>query len=236
LDDVVDSSNRFGRWLSADWSAVPVAVPYANLTNPQTLNLYAMVFDDPESSADLDGHHCTVDGEEHNFVWCAAHWAGWVETKKEADDEAKASAQLRAAELANWQRGHPGASPVLFEIEYGIATTLPGPMELSAAGGAAEGLVRIVEQDGNVFLLVIKGAKGDIQVATEITREGERLILKGTHIQGAGKGTSSLSELRDAARILGKQQGVKEVVIEGGARTSGANVGKTPIPITIKVD
>ena len=49
-------SNRFGRWLSADWSNVPVAVPYANLTNPQTLNLYAMVSDDPESFADLDGH------------------------------------------------------------------------------------------------------------------------------------------------------------------------------------
>jgi RHS repeat-associated protein len=49
-------SNRFGRWLSADWSATPVPVPYANLTNPQTLNLYAMVADDPESFADLDGH------------------------------------------------------------------------------------------------------------------------------------------------------------------------------------
>jgi RHS repeat-associated protein len=49
-------SNHFGRWLSADWSAVPVAVPYANLTNPQTLNLYSMVADDPESFADLDGH------------------------------------------------------------------------------------------------------------------------------------------------------------------------------------
>jgi RHS repeat-associated protein len=49
-------SNRFGRWLSADWSSVPVAVPYANLTNPQTLNLYSMVADDPESFADLDGH------------------------------------------------------------------------------------------------------------------------------------------------------------------------------------
>jgi len=47
---------RFGRWLSSDWSAVPVAVPYANLNNPQTLNLYAMVADDPESFADLDGH------------------------------------------------------------------------------------------------------------------------------------------------------------------------------------
>ena len=49
-------SNRFGRWLSSDWSAIPVPVPYANLTNPQTLNLYAMVADDPETSADLDGH------------------------------------------------------------------------------------------------------------------------------------------------------------------------------------
>jgi len=47
---------RFGRWLSADWSAVPAPVPYANFTNPQTLNLYAMVHDDPETFADLDGH------------------------------------------------------------------------------------------------------------------------------------------------------------------------------------
>ena len=52
-------SNRFGRWLSADWSAVPVAVPYASLSNPQTLNLYAMVADDPETFADLDGHTFT---------------------------------------------------------------------------------------------------------------------------------------------------------------------------------
>jgi RHS repeat-associated protein len=51
-------TSRFGRWLSADWSSTPVPVPYANLTNPQTLNLYAMVADDPESFADLDGHCC----------------------------------------------------------------------------------------------------------------------------------------------------------------------------------
>ena len=49
-------SSNFGRWLSPDWSSVPSPVPYANLANPQTLNLYAMVEDDPESFADLDGH------------------------------------------------------------------------------------------------------------------------------------------------------------------------------------
>jgi RHS repeat-associated protein len=49
-------SFRFGRWLSADWSSVPAPVPYANLSNPQTLNLYGMVHDNPETFADLDGH------------------------------------------------------------------------------------------------------------------------------------------------------------------------------------
>ena len=49
-------SSQFGRWTSPDWSAIPVPVPYANLTNPQTLNLYVLVNDNPETFADLDGH------------------------------------------------------------------------------------------------------------------------------------------------------------------------------------
>jgi RHS repeat-associated protein len=49
-------SSGLGRFISSDWSAVPVPVPYANLTNPQTLNLYAIVHDNPETFADLDGH------------------------------------------------------------------------------------------------------------------------------------------------------------------------------------
>ena len=59
-------SSRFGRWLSADWSAVPAPVPYANLTNPQTLNLYAMVSDNPETFADLDGHGQANEGSNTN--------------------------------------------------------------------------------------------------------------------------------------------------------------------------
>src|SRR5258708_33668365 len=33
-------SNALGRWISADWSSKPEPVPYANVTDPQTLNLY----------------------------------------------------------------------------------------------------------------------------------------------------------------------------------------------------
>lgn len=55
-------TSSFGRWESPDWSSTPAPVPYANLTNPQTLNLYAMVRDNPESFADLDGHEDGSDG------------------------------------------------------------------------------------------------------------------------------------------------------------------------------
>jgi len=109
-------SNRFGRWLSADWSNVPVPVPYANLTNPQTLNLYAMVSDDPETSADLDGHIRLasqglqapegIDGstgelraEELTCSWGAES----CESTGEAQDKAKQLAQEQQAAQAAQQ-------------------------------------------------------------------------------------------------------------------------------------
>jgi RHS repeat-associated protein len=65
-------SSQLGRWMSADWSASPEPVPNANLTNPQTLNLYAMVTDNPESFADLDGHAQSgeqIKGNSGMTVW-----------------------------------------------------------------------------------------------------------------------------------------------------------------------
>jgi RHS repeat-associated protein len=51
-------SNGLGRWVSADWSATPVPVPYADLTDPQTLNLYGYVRGIPTTNVDVDGHGC----------------------------------------------------------------------------------------------------------------------------------------------------------------------------------
>ncbi|MGC2695513.1 MAG: RHS repeat-associated core domain-containing protein [Candidatus Angelobacter sp.] len=49
-------SNGLGRWVSADWSATPVPVPYADFSDPQSLNLYGFVGGNPASKADPDGH------------------------------------------------------------------------------------------------------------------------------------------------------------------------------------
>ena len=45
-----------GRFLTPDWSASPAFVPYANLSNPQTFNLYSYATNNPTSHADINGH------------------------------------------------------------------------------------------------------------------------------------------------------------------------------------
>ncbi len=49
-------SNGLGRWISADWSATPVPVPYADLGDPQSLNLYGYVRGLPTTRVDVNGH------------------------------------------------------------------------------------------------------------------------------------------------------------------------------------
>src|SRR5580704_4048944 len=49
-------SGAQGRFTSPDWSPAPQAVPYADLSDPQTLNLYGYVRNNPLSRRDTDGH------------------------------------------------------------------------------------------------------------------------------------------------------------------------------------
>ena len=49
-------SSAFGRFMSPDWSAQEEPVPYAKLDDPQSLNLYAYVYNNPLARADADGH------------------------------------------------------------------------------------------------------------------------------------------------------------------------------------
>jgi len=48
--------------MSPDWATKPEDVPYSDLTNPQSLNLYSYVNNNPLSKTDKDGH-CDADGK-----------------------------------------------------------------------------------------------------------------------------------------------------------------------------
>ncbi len=49
-------SSTLGRFMTPDWAASPVPIPYANPANPQTLNLYGYVQNNPITGTDPDGH------------------------------------------------------------------------------------------------------------------------------------------------------------------------------------
>jgi RHS repeat-associated protein len=54
-------ASTMGRFLSPDWSAKEEPVPYAKLDDPQSLNLYVYVLNNPLTRFDLDGHGCPPD-------------------------------------------------------------------------------------------------------------------------------------------------------------------------------
>ncbi len=51
-------ASTMGRFMSPDWSASPSGVPYADLRDPQSLNLYEYVRNNPLSRTDPNGHWC----------------------------------------------------------------------------------------------------------------------------------------------------------------------------------
>jgi RHS repeat-associated protein len=49
-------SNGLARFITPDWAEKATAVPYAEFADPQSLNLYGYVRNNPLFAADLDGH------------------------------------------------------------------------------------------------------------------------------------------------------------------------------------
>jgi RHS repeat-associated protein len=56
-------SSAYGRYMTPDWADAPAAVPYADFGNPQSLNLYTYVGNNPTKESDVDGHcwpNCSI--------------------------------------------------------------------------------------------------------------------------------------------------------------------------------
>jgi RHS repeat-associated protein len=51
-------TSSLGRFMTPDWSEEPEPLPYGNVGDPQSLNLYSYVRNNPLNSTDQDGHQC----------------------------------------------------------------------------------------------------------------------------------------------------------------------------------
>jgi len=59
-------SSNMGRFMSPDWSAQVEPIPYSKLDDPQSLNLYAYVGNNPLARMDVDGHMGSVAEQKAN--------------------------------------------------------------------------------------------------------------------------------------------------------------------------
>jgi RHS repeat-associated protein len=87
-------SSAQGRWTTPDWSALPQPVPYAALGDPQTLNLYSYVRNNPLSRIDPDGHF-DCSGKNAGKIGCQllAQW--------DADHEVRSRSQGRSTVIVH---------------------------------------------------------------------------------------------------------------------------------------
>jgi hypothetical protein len=78
---------------SPDWSASPVLVPYGDLGNPQTFNLYSYVANNPLNGVDPDGHLLLDPGTpNYNDPDTGAPLYGEAVTAEQAKDAAQNTA------------------------------------------------------------------------------------------------------------------------------------------------
>lgn len=112
-------ASNVGRWVSPDWSGAPVPVAYANLANPQSLNLYAYVGNNPLSKLDPDGHaegQIVTDGAGNTF--CVGG-----PCRVQSDDP------LARGYLATHSKARTQQSPSLFSLPTVHAQEEEGPDE-----------------------------------------------------------------------------------------------------------
>jgi hypothetical protein len=79
-----------GRFMTPDWAAKPITVPYAKFGDPQTLNLYTYVENGPLNRIDRDGHY------DVNASGCAQ---GNAKCQKKYDSATQRFEQARQKDL-----------------------------------------------------------------------------------------------------------------------------------------
>jgi len=170
-------SSAMGRFLSPDWSAKQDPVPYARLDNPQTLNLYAYLRNNPLAGVDADGH-CPP-GQD-----CSK-----VQVKVTVEQKPKFTKNVPLKDKdGNVVKG-PNGKPV--EKDTGIHGKLAGTVTVNGTPAAG---VKLTES--NAVTTVIDGTNTNPHV-----REGEGTSPNGQYNDDIGYGFAT-SGKADNANII----------------------------------
>ncbi len=128
----------------------------------------------------------------------------------------------------------------LFSASAGLRETGKRTLQSIAPKAAeaavkASNLVKIREISDDIIVFSSQFGDETIEGMANFKMVGDKLHLNGLHLQGSTGGQVGRANLWNMAKDLGRQFNAKEVIIQGGKRTTGKYKGTVPSPVKIKV-
>ena len=211
-------SNGLGRFITPDWAAKAVDVPYAEFSDPQSLNLYSYVRNVPTVKADPDGHcpNCVL-ALGGAVIGAAINVGVTYFTKPNATAKDYAAAAVSGAVTGAVAGFTGGASLGVQVVANATANVVAGAAERSIESGHVEvGKASDVLKDGAI------GAAGP--VLEHLGTKAVQAIAGKTSKELAERASeSSLGERHSSS--LHRQAKAAERAEDEGAK-AGATVAK----------
>lgn len=233
-------TSNIGRFMTPDWAARPTAVPYAVYGDPQSLNLYTYVRNDPISRADDDGHGTPGSQRTEQANDTAVANGSMYNLCVQSAWECPAQAQEQAAENLDILT-HPsepdqgtdlktvgkGAGEVgLGGLTIGLAIasapeTGGGSLAALAVagavlGGTAEvgnGIVDIAHGSGAVDAKTAEDAKQGVNIANNPVAANALLVTNARNAENIGNVANGAVAVHDVAKhSTGVAEGISRVL------------------------
>ncbi len=162
-------SSAMGRFMSPDWSAKVMPVPYAKLDDPQSLNLYSYVENNPLARIDPDGHYKCNDGASGDCQKVKEGLANIKESIKSGNLDKSERKQLKAVLKFYGKEGKNNG--VLVHAGPGFAGT-PGNTDFHMD-------THTTEISFDFSKIDLKGVgKIDTEIAADVAHEGEHGVIE----------------------------------------------------------
>ena len=166
-------ASSLGRFMTPDWAAKPTAVPYAHYGNPQSLNLYSYVNNNPTTTGDRDGH-CPGDQTACDKVKVHVEQADSPQQKNNAPMGGKD--KKTGEEKPPFHTGVAGVNKITFKTDGKAMTDMPVTEKNSIDKGTAETptentQAKKTDAKGEIFDVVGVGVTSQQKLSSSDTQE-----------------------------------------------------------------
>ena len=165
-------ASSMGRFMSPDWSAKEDPVPYAKLDDPQSLNLYAYVRNNPLGGVDSNGHEGTAAeataqaAEDWIFGSTPVQFDGGKKRRPAAQQQPSKQDQVKSAALG--AKNLAACTTQFFGSGFNFTlANLPNIDATQNLGGMTIGRTKasMVPDDGVATILIDKGSFSSMKPA-----------------------------------------------------------------------